>query len=129
MAKKLPLHGAGLVDRMEHIKDNDAFRGSILDSPGILCLSLEVQQCSLRRIAKILNQVVNYSEFKKRSDRHGDHSQGEIVVDGQTFTWKITCVPAVCRASLDFEGYFRILKIDVKTLTKNPQKNRISATA
>lgn len=68
---------------------NDRFRrredknlGMYMMTPGVRALPLEKQ-------AQLIDLVKNFNSFTTNSDPYGEHDFGKVVLDGESFYWKI----------------------------------------
>ena len=66
---------------------NDRFRqtywgGKVMMTSGVQALSDETVQ-------QLFKSVQNFDDFVQDNDLHGEHDFGKVVVDGQSFFWKI----------------------------------------
>jgi len=66
---------------------NDRFRhtfwgGKVMMTSGVQALPEETR-------VKLFAAVQSFDNFKPRNDPYGEHDFGKVVIDGQTFFWKI----------------------------------------
>ncbi len=79
------------IDPSEYAKRiaelNDRFRqtywgGKVMTTQG-------VDQLDELTSIKLFSAVMHYDEFTEGDDPYGEHDFGKVVIDGQTFFWKI----------------------------------------
>jgi hypothetical protein len=64
---------------------NDRARQSL----GNYCLTSGVQALPWPQLARLLQLVKSFSAFTPDNDPHAEHDFGEVVLDGDTYFWKI----------------------------------------
>lgn len=66
---------------------NDNFRKTFLG--GLVSLTHHVQNLDGERMIKLMGAVKTFDDFSEDNDPYGEHDFGSVVVDGQTYFWKI----------------------------------------
>ena len=75
----------------EVAKRNDALRAMIprIAKPGMLVMTRGISVLPAEDIAKIMEKVKTFSEFKEDNDPWGEHDFGSFDYNGKTIFWKI----------------------------------------
>lgn len=77
-----------LPNRSRPIRDlNDDLRTTFVGGTVLMTASVAGLPLDLR--ARLILAVKSFDEFTKETDPYGEHDFGEIVIDGETYFWKI----------------------------------------
>jgi hypothetical protein len=68
---------------------NDNFRTTFLG--GQVVMSRAVAELPLDVRARLILAVQAFTEFTKENDPYGEHDCASVVVDGETYLWKVDC--------------------------------------